>query len=279
MDYDYYDYEDVEEAEWIESWPRDVKIDEAKEELRKFFNENDEKVYYLQQLEVFFERKPYKIYHWITAKAVNELIEEGDLGKEKVDLLKDTSVKFVFDKKLRYYKLLVRKSIEVIRQYSNYEIAIACGRQAEVLFFNALLGRGFLAKGQNTREHNGEKWTQTDHDLDFIIEKDRVVYGCEVKNKWAYIGREELEIKLEMCRFLHVRPLFIMRHSPQPYNWEIVKRGGYAMIFETQIYPFGQRSLVEKIKEVLGLPVDCPRAIPEGIIDRFLRWHERVAGV
>jgi len=49
------------------------------------------------------------------------------------------------------------------------------------------------------------------------------------------------------------------------------------MIFETQVYPFSEKRLVEKIKEVLGLPVDCPRAIPEGIIERFLKWHKRQA--
>ena len=76
-----------------------------------------------------------------------------------------------------------------------------------------------------------------------------------------------------MCDCLGVKPLFIMRGSPQSYNYEIWRRGGYAMIYEAQIYPFGQTDLVRRIREVLGLPVDCPRAIPEGIIDRFERWH------
>ena len=47
------------------------------------------------------------------------------------------------------------------------------------------------------------------------------------------------------------------------------------MIFEVQVYPFGQDGLVRRIRNILGLPVDCPRAIPEGIIDRFMRWHEK----
>lgn len=275
MDYDFDDYEDIGEEEWLESWPRDVKIDEAREELLKFFDENADRVYYLKQLEVFFEKKPFTFYHWITAKAVNELIEDGLLNKEEVPLGKGTNVKFIFNKKLRYYKMPIRKSIIIIRQYSNPTIAMACGQQAEVLFFNALTNKGFLSKGQHVNEHGSKKWTETDHDLDFIIERDNIVYGCEVKNKWAYIEREELEVKLEICKYLNIKPLFIMRQSPKNYNWEIIQGGGYTMIFETQIYPFGQKSLVEKIKEVLSLPADCPRAIPEGIIDRFLRWHNR----
>jgi len=275
MEYDFDYYEDIEEEEWLETWPRDIKIDEAREELTRFFEENDEKIYYLQQLKVFFEKKPFRFYHWITAKAVNELIEDGMLGKEEVPLIKGTSVKFVFNRNHRYHKMQIRNSIEVIRQYSNPNKAIACGRQAEMLFFNALTNRGFLSKGQNLNEYEGKKWSQTGHDLDFIVERDKIVYGCEVKNKWAYIDKKELDIKLEICEHLEIKPLFIMRNSPKSYNWEIVKRGGYAMIFETQIYPFGEKELVEKIEEVLGLPVDCPRAIPEGIIDRFMKWHKK----
>jgi len=272
MGYDFDEYEVLGEEGWPESLPRDAKTDEAREELLKFFDENAERVYYLKQLEVFFEKQ---FFHWITAKAVNELIEEGFLGKEEVPLRKGTSLKFVFSKGLRYYKRQINKCTKVIRKYSSPTIAIACGRQAEILFFNALTNRGFLSKGQDVNEYGGKKWTETEHDLDFIIEKDNITYGCEVKNRWDYIERDELAIKLKMCGLLGIKPLFIMRHSPKSYNWEIIQRGGYAMIFETQVYPFGQKELVEKIKEVLGLPVDCPRAIPEGIIDRFLKWHKR----
>lgn len=277
MAYDFYGYEDIGEEEWPEGRPRDAKVDEAREELTRFFKEHAEGVYYLKQLEVFFEKC---FFHWITAKAVNELIEDGLLGKDEIPLSKGTKVKFVFNKRYRDHKMPIRKSIEIIRQYSNPTIAIACGRQAEVLFFNALMNKGFLSKEQEVNEYSGKKWTETEHDLDFIIEKDNIVYGCEVKNKWDYIERDELTIKLRICDFLGVKPLFIMRYSPKTYTWEIIQRGGYTMIFETQIYPFGQKELVEKMKEVLGLPVDCPRAIPAGIIDRFMRWHKRnVTGV
>jgi hypothetical protein len=47
------------------------------------------------------------------------------------------------------------------------------------------------------------------------------------------------------------------------------------MIFEKQIYPFGQEKLVKKFTEVLGMPVDCPIKIPDGIIDRFIRCYDK----
>ncbi len=108
------------------------------------------------------------------------------------------------------------------------------------------------------------------------MERDNFVYGCEVKNKWDYIDRDELDIKLEICQFLGLKPLFIMRYSPKSYNKEIIDIGGYAMIFVAQICPFGKEELVERIKGVLELPADCPRAIPQGISDGFMKWHEKL---
>jgi len=45
VDYDSYDYEDILEEEWKEEYPRDIKIDEAREELVKFFTEKNENVF------------------------------------------------------------------------------------------------------------------------------------------------------------------------------------------------------------------------------------------
>jgi len=37
-----------------------------------------------------------------------------------------------------------------------------------------------------------------------------------------------------------------------------------------------QEILVRKMRDDLGLPVICSKAIPDGIIDRFERWHMKV---
>lgn len=112
--------------------------------------------------------------------------------------------------------------------------------------------------------------------LDFLFEKDGIYCGCEIKNTLSYIEKEELDIKMEMCEFFGVRPLFIMRFSPKTYNKSVIDRGGFFMIFEKQIYDLSQKALVEKITKELGLSADCPRAIPEGILERFRRWHEAI---
>ena len=118
-------------------------------------------------------------------------------------------------------------------------------------------------------------WEKSGHDLDFVFEKDGVAYGCEIKNTLGYIQKDELEIKLEMCEHLKVKPLFIMRWSPKTYNKMIVDKGGFVLIFGSQIYELSQEKLVKRLKEELGLPVDCPKAIPGGILERFVKWHEK----
>jgi len=267
----YREYEPSED-EGREGYPRDKVVDQAKEALTEFFENNDEDVFYMQQLEVLFE-KPF--FHWVTFAAINELIDEGVLKPEERPLLGETRIKFVFKRGYRYYKRRIREKLQVVREFSDPAIGEACGRQAEVLFFNSLANRGFTSHGQNTNEYKGRKWEETDHNLDFILERDGKVYGTEVKNKWSYIDSDELDIKLRICDHLGVKPLFIMRGSPKHYNNMIYEAGGYAMIFVAQIYPFGQRDLVKRIKETLGLEADCPRAIPDGIIDRFMRWHDK----
>ncbi|MEA1872772.1 MAG: hypothetical protein U9M91_05260 [Chloroflexota bacterium] len=65
-----------------------------------------------------------------------------------------------------------------------------------------------------------------------------------------------------------------MRYAPKPYIKLIYENGGFALLFETQIYELGQVELVKKIKEVTCLPVICTKSIPDGIIDRFEKWHK-----
>jgi len=107
------------------------------------------------------------------------------------------------------------------------------------------------------------------------LRKTGVAYGCEIKNTLGYIEKNELENKLKMCEHLRVKPLFIMRWSPKTYNKMIIDKGGFALIFGSQIYELSQVKLVERLKTELGLPVGYPKAIPDGILERFVKWHEK----
>lgn len=245
---------------------------EAQRDIRELYEKDRESVYYIRQLQVKFEKK---YFHWITNNAVIQLM--GYLRDIRIPKEKGTSTRFFVHRSNRYAKRTINKMEKIIEEYSQDHITRSCGHRAEDLFCNALAMRGFMPVAKKVTEYKGRKWGKTGHDLDFIFRRDEVDYGCEIKNTLGYIDKEELEIKLEMCGFFGVWPLFIMRYAPKTYIKMVFERGGFALIFETQIYELSQEKLVKKIKEVLGLPVVCSKSIPDGIINRFENWHKRKA--
>lgn len=214
-------------------------------------------------------------FHWVTYNATKTLLDRGILIEHKVAMGTGQPISFITHRANRYPKRNINDMTKIIKEYSQDHITRSCGHRAEDLFCNALALRGFMPIQKKVKEFNNLKWDKTGHDLDFLFEKDDITYGCEIKNTLGYIEKEELEIKIEMCNFWEIKPLFIMRYSPKSYNKIIIQNGGYALIFETQIYELSQESLVKRIKETLGLPVICSKAIPEGMIDRFENWHKK----
>lgn len=81
-----------------------------------------------------------------------------------------------------------------------------------------------------------------------------------------------------MCKYLGLRPLFIVRMAPKNYINEVWKQGGYTLVFKYQLYPFGQKAFADTVRQRLELPVDCPAVIEEGTVQRFLNWHLRTVG-
>jgi hypothetical protein len=271
---DLYDFYDEPEEEFER--PRDSKIDEAKEVLmRDLFGVQPERVFYGRQIEVMFERV---FFHWITSAALSELIDEGKILSQKLDIRAGLEARFYWSRQVRYWKREATRIAKLIERYSREDVGRALGQHGELMFDAALPRFGFMPVAWNVNEHQGKRWMLTDHNLDRVFTRDSVAYGAEIKNTLDYIDREELDIKLEMCKDLGLRPLFIMRFAPKSYNDMIIKAGGYAMIFEWQLYPPGLEALVRDLRQQLGLKVDCPKSLAEGTIQRFLTWHLKQLG-
>lgn len=272
MDWDDYEAGGSEE---IQDHPRDPKIDQAKKRVRALLDENDRSVFYIKQLQVLLEGD---FFHWITGRAVGELVLEGSVGYEDAALAKGKA-RFVFNRAHRYRIRQISRAVQVIERYSSSEMARACGHWAENLFLVALAEHGFMVHERNTNTWRGRAWTQSKHNLDFIVSRDGVTYGSEVKNTWDYIPPEEMRLKMTMCQWLGIRPLFIWRFAPKNYMYEIIQGGGYGLIFKAHIFPLGHGGLVQEIREALGLECDAPSRIPDGLLQRFEKWHRRVAGL
>ena len=132
----------------------------------------------------------------------------------------------------------------------------------------------FVMKGRNARSYGEKEWTRTDHNLDFIFARDGLAYGVEVKNTLGYMDQEELRTKIEVCKWLGIKPVFVARMLPRTWINEVIQSGGFALILKHQLYPWTHKDIAARVGRALGLPVDAPKALADGTMKRFVRWHE-----
>jgi hypothetical protein len=262
------DFDDFAEVEK----PRDHQIDAAKERLMEaFFPDDAVKVYYGRQLEIALEDE---FFHWITKKALNELVEENQISFG-VEMLSHHKAHFYWPRRHRYARRQIKETLELIALFSDPEFTRALGHHGESLADAGFARIGFRIRQTKVREVDGKRWTETNHDLDRLIERDGIRYGVEIKNQLGYIDQTEFEVKLRMARFLGVRPMFIARMMPRNYIQKVYRAGGFSLLLANQHYPLMTAKLADRVRRVLGLPVLCISALPDTTLHRFEAWHER----
>lgn len=249
---------------------------EAVDALRAFFDEHRDRVFSSRQVEVEFEDR---YFHWITHRALKLLAEAGAIGLEQRTLAHGAPINFVWHRSNRYTRRQIKEVQSLVEQYSHPDFTAALGNTAELLVSDGFGRFGFLQRGRNAREYNGRRWTESEHNLDFLFERDGRVYGIEVKNTLPYITDKELAIKLKLCAYLDVKPVFVVRAMPRIWIMDIARRGGFTLVLKYHLYPLSHKSLAATVRTSLGLPVDAPRALYDGTIQRFATWHERQLGL
>ena len=265
-------YEDYREEEEEEEPSRDIKIDEAKTAITEIFNTEPARVFYSVQIETRLERD---FFHWITNKGLKELTEENKLVRKTHAVPVNQLVNFYTNPRYRYPRRESANLVKTLTEIYDSEFTHAVGRHCEMLLDSAFARAGFKPAASDANSWNGVQWTESNHNMDRIITKDSVAYGVEIKITQNYISRYELRLKTKLCRHIGVRPLFVMRFAPKSYIEEVRKAGGFTLLFEDQIYPFGFYKLMQKVRASLGLKVQCPRDFKEGDIQRFSNWHDK----
>lgn len=247
----------------------DPRVEEAEQTLIGFFAKHPDETYYEGQLKVLFEDV---YFHWVTTRALRQLVAKSKLATDLLSA-KPFPIRFYRSPRHRYWRRQAKEIAALIEEFSQPSFTHALGFQGEMMFDAALPKGGFLPLDKDVRSFGGKEWTETGHDLDRCVTRDGIHYGVEIKNTLPYFPREELTVKLQMCAFLGLRPLFIARMHPKSYIEEIRQHGGYGLVFKYQLYPHGSGPFAERVRSRLGLPVDAPRAIADGTIQRFLKWH------
>ena len=276
----------------------DPKIAEAKRVLMKHFLDKKNRPirtpYYQHQLQVLDEDK---FFDWVVTTALNGLVKDEYL--EVFDRQNTPELKRMGNKigRMRFYanadavrtergRQLMKKHVtgtaKLVSRYSDINITGMLGAQLESLVEGQLQISQFEIKGVHTNEYLGRRWTNTDHNLDFIAKKrgKDFAIGVEVKNTLGSMDPKEIDIKIDICRYLGIVPVFAVRWNKQYVNC-VYKQGGFIWFFKTQIFPFGQEKLVNQLFTRLSagplkFPVTVRNSLPERTVRVFDRWVRRV---
>jgi hypothetical protein len=252
----------------------DARQDEAAEELRRIFAAHPRRVFFSRQLEVWLEDR---WFHWITNRALRALADDGVVRTETRELKTGGRIHLVWPSRYRYHRREAKRVVDLVEEYAAPNIGAALGLHAELLILEGFAKKQFITQGRNTRTFREVSWSESDHELDFIFERDGVPYGVEVKNTLGYMPRDELVTKVKMCEVLGLKPVFVVRMLPKTWIQEVVAAGGFVLILKWQLYPLTHGGLARRVREELNLPVDSPRALEDGTVARFVRWHEQRA--
>lgn len=241
----------------------------ARARLLAHFEDHPESVFYSRQLEVLFEDE---YFHWVTNRALIRLVRERRIVSETRQLAIGSSVKLLWHRKFRFYKRAASEVLDLVNRYSTSASEGALGLQGETMVLKAFARQEFVLKGEAVNAYRGTKWTETGHDLDCIFERDGTSYGIEVKNTLGYLDFDEFRTKILLCHHIGVRPVFAVRALPRTWAHALIVSGGYAMIMRYQFYPWTQRDLAREINDKLGLPIDAPRRMADGTMQKFENW-------
>jgi hypothetical protein len=266
------DYEFGEEPSDPERFrSHDPKVDEAKAAIMERYLGEGKRVFYSRQIEVGLERE---FFHWITSRALEELVQERAIQFSE-EQLEHHRANFYYPLRHRYPRRQIGETIRLIAEFSDPVFTRAVGHHGEMLVSSSIARIGFRILDQKVRRVDGVPWTRTNHDLDFLIEGDGVRYGVEVKNQLGYIDQTEFGIKLGMCEFWGIRPMFVTRMLPRTYIHQVFEAGGFAMITANQNYPLLANDLARRVRETLSLPVGVIERFPDTALTRFKKWHDR----
>ena len=127
--------------------------------------------------------------------------------------------------------------INLVEEYADPNIGASLGLQGEMLVLRGFARLAFVMRGRDVQAYGGRQWQESGHDVDYLFERDGIMYGVEVKNTLGYMDYEEFQTKIRLCQFLGVRPVFAVRMLPRTWIRELIAVGGFALVLRYQLYP------------------------------------------
>ena len=239
-----------------------------------------------RELKVRLEKS---FFPWVISRALNSMEESGIISR--MGYPGRTSKKWRVPENFYVpygtaYKD-VAGIIEKKRETSRYVNAILtahapAGYHAENLFDAAFRLLGFKIHGREKSEFKGKKVAGVRGkdlpNLDFIIEKDNVIYGVDVKNWVKYERQTRFMViaKVELAIQLGIVPFIIARYVDRDTIYkEIIEKKGLCYPYQMLLVPTSYESLAREANALLGYPILAVDSLPSYKVKFLQKLHSR----
>jgi len=274
FDYDYYDEPEPEQDEYTENA---LDLIEEIVATQKVVTEREVKV-----------RLEDRFFPWVTGRALKLLVEMGRVVKQglpgrrgRIETKNFYSLPdFNYDEVVGEMREKRGVSKEVNAMLTGHAPATYF---AEDLFERAFASLEFEIIDRDASEYKGRKVTaipgKEPPNLDFILERDKVTYGADVKNwiRFEANTRNEVISKVELALQLNIVPFIIARYVDKSTIWNgIIKKGGICYPYRTLIFSPDFDSLARKANQLLGYPVLALDRLPTYKLERIESLHKIV---
>jgi hypothetical protein len=235
-----------------------------------------------RELKVRLERK---FFPWIVGRVVNRLISDGSVRIIHPPGRKGgmgTPDNFYLDASADYEKLLkviLRKKRVSVYVNSLLTRVSPAGFFAEEVFEMAFNLLRFKIHGTEISEFRGKKVKgvagRQPPNLDFVIEKDDIIYGVDIKNwiKYEFDSISNVMNKVDLAVQLGIIPFICARYVDKDTFFKVVKIPGIVYSYETLILPPEFQTLAEEARSLLGYPVFVGEILPQHKLDFINRLH------
>lgn len=271
--------------------PKDVWFKRACEEIPRIIREF--KVVTERELKIRLEGEPFPgppgPFPWVTGYALTHLLQEGVLKVHgyagRIRVGKGVPERFFSLRETPYKE--IEKLIEQKRRISADVNSKLTGEapasiHAEEIFREAFENLEFKILGRDVSELNGEKVVgingKKPPDLDFVIERDGIKYGTDIKNwlKYEKNTRNEVDLKISAAKQLKTVPFIVPRYIDREWtNKVIYEEKGIVCEYKQLLFPSTLRSLAEDANRYLGYPILATDTPPRDLIDKIEDIHRR----
>jgi len=215
-----------------------------------------------------------RFFPWVTGRALRKMVEKGMILQQGLAGRRGRmEIKNFYSlPDLKYDDIigLMREKKAVAREVNAMLTGPAPATYfAEDLFERAFQTLGFEIIDRDASYYEGFRVTRVKGkvppNIDFVIKRDKVTYGADIKNwlRYEVDTREEIRSKVNVALQLNVVPFVIARYADKATIFkDVIEKGEICYPYKTLIFPPDLDSLAIKASRVLGYPVIALDRLP-----------------